>query len=85
MFDCNNQLQLVVELVGYSTLCCLKFSPNLHGGFVTVENPGSDNLKSSMVIPSPTIIDRVLKDLFHEGTVYLHLNWLLCNAIDSHC
>lgn len=52
--------------------------------FVTAENPGSDNLKSSMVIPSPTIIDRVLKDLFHEGTFYLCLYWLLCNVIRSH-
>ena len=36
--------------------------------FVAVENPGSDNLKSSMVIPPPTVRDRVLKELFHEGT-----------------
>lgn len=35
---------------------------------VAVENPGSDNMKSSMVIPSPTVRDRVLKELFIEGT-----------------
>lgn len=34
---------------------------------LAVENPGSDNLKSSMVVPPPTVIDRVLKELFHEG------------------
>ncbi|XP_027176004.1 rab3 GTPase-activating protein catalytic subunit isoform X1 [Coffea eugenioides] len=31
-----------------------------------VENSGSDNMKSSAVIPPPTVLDRVLKDLFHE-------------------
>jgi Rab3 GTPase-activating protein catalytic subunit len=35
---------------------------------VAAENPGFDNLKSSMVIPSPTVRDRVLKELFIEGT-----------------
>lgn len=35
---------------------------------VAAENPGSDNLKSSMVIPSPAVRDRVLKELFIEGT-----------------
>lgn len=38
-------------------LCC----------FLAVENPGSDNVKSSSVIPPPTVIDRVLKELFQEG------------------
>lgn len=33
---------------------------------VAVENPGPDNLKS-MVIPPPTVRDRVLKELFIEG------------------
>jgi Rab3 GTPase-activating protein catalytic subunit len=35
---------------------------------VAAENPGSDNLKSSTVVPSPTVRDRVLKELFIEGT-----------------
>lgn len=35
--------------------------------FVAAENPGSDKLKS-MVIPSPTVIDRVMRELFREGT-----------------
>ncbi|KAK2391476.1 Rab3 GTPase-activating protein catalytic protein [Trifolium repens] len=34
--------------------------------FVSAENPGSDNLKSSTVVPSPTVRDRVLKELFIE-------------------
>ncbi|KAL6503631.1 hypothetical protein OROGR_025554 [Orobanche gracilis] len=34
--------------------------------FVSVENSGSENLKSSGVIPPPTVLDRVLKDLFHD-------------------
>ncbi|PIN14383.1 hypothetical protein CDL12_12992 [Handroanthus impetiginosus] len=34
--------------------------------FVSVENSGPENLKSSAVVPPPTVLDRVLKDLFHE-------------------
>ncbi|XP_049409845.1 uncharacterized protein LOC125873043 isoform X1 [Solanum stenotomum] len=34
--------------------------------FISVENPGPENLKSTAVIPPPTVLDRVLKDLFHE-------------------
>ncbi|KAL3838238.1 hypothetical protein ACJIZ3_022829 [Penstemon smallii] len=36
--------------------------------FVSVEKSDSENLKSSAVIPPPTVLDRVLKDLFHEVT-----------------
>ncbi|WJX78844.1 hypothetical protein P8452_62027 [Trifolium repens] len=37
--------------------------------FVTAaENPSSYNLKSSTVVPSPTVRDRVLKELFIEVT-----------------
>ncbi|XP_076904024.1 uncharacterized protein LOC143559280 [Bidens hawaiensis] len=35
--------------------------------FVSVETSGSDKLKSSAVVPPPTVLDRVLKDLCHEG------------------
>ncbi|GAV66569.1 Rab3-GTPase_cat domain-containing protein [Cephalotus follicularis] len=45
----------------------MSFEAQFMEDFVSVENPGSDNLKSSMVIPPPTVLDRVLKDLFHEG------------------
>lgn len=56
-----SQLLLLVDALNMS------FEAQFMEDFVSAENPGSDNLKSSMVIPSPTIIDRVLKDLFHEG------------------
>ena len=39
-----------------------------HFWLEAVETPGADNLKSSMVIPSPTVRDRVLKELFIDGT-----------------
>lgn len=39
--------------------------------FEAVENPGSDNIKSSMIVPPPTVLDRVFKDLFHEGTHFV--------------
>ncbi|KAJ0261459.1 Rab3 GTPase-activating protein catalytic subunit [Hirschfeldia incana] len=36
--------------------------------FVSVENSSSEKLKTSAVIPPPTVLDRVVKDLFHEGS-----------------
>ncbi|KAL0401695.1 UNVERIFIED_CONTAM: Rab3 GTPase-activating protein catalytic subunit [Sesamum latifolium] len=36
--------------------------------FLSVEKSASENLSSSAVIPPPTVLDRVLKDLFHEVT-----------------
>ncbi|WJX25238.1 hypothetical protein P8452_14300 [Trifolium repens] len=36
--------------------------------FTAAENPSSYNLKSSTVVPSPTVRDRVLKELFIEVT-----------------
>ncbi|KAK9940853.1 hypothetical protein M0R45_017493 [Rubus argutus] len=60
--------------IGFASQLCLlvdalnmSFEAQFMEDFVSVENPGSDNLKSSMVIPPPTVIDRVLKELFHEG------------------
>ncbi|KAI3806281.1 hypothetical protein L1987_22180 [Smallanthus sonchifolius] len=35
--------------------------------FVSVDTSGSDKLKSSAIVPPPTVLDRVLKDLCHEG------------------
>lgn len=32
------------------------------------ESLGSDDMRSSAIIPPPTVLDRVLKDIFHEGT-----------------
>ncbi|KAK6246818.1 hypothetical protein QUC31_018383 [Theobroma cacao] len=56
-----SQLQLLVNALDMS------FEAQFMEDFVSVENSASDNLKSSMVIPPPTVLDRVLKDLFHEG------------------
>ncbi|XP_030505393.2 uncharacterized protein LOC115720380 [Cannabis sativa] len=60
--------------VGFSSQLCLlvdaldmSFTAQFMEDFVSVENPGSDNLRSSSVIPPPTVIDRVLKELFPEG------------------
>ncbi|KAM0999158.1 hypothetical protein ACFX13_006038 [Malus domestica] len=64
--------------IGFSSQLCLlldalnmSFEAQFMEDFVSVENPGSDNLKSSMVIPPPTVIDRVLKELFHDGARFL--------------
>ncbi|GFZ19663.1 hypothetical protein Acr_28g0003680 [Actinidia rufa] len=56
-----SQLHLLVNALDMS------FEAQFMEDFVSVENSGSDNLKSSTVIPPPTVLDRVLKDLFHEG------------------
>lgn len=55
------QLQLLVDALNMS------FQAQFMEDFVSVENTGSDTVKSSAVIPPPTVLDRVLKDLFHEG------------------
>ncbi|KAJ4793115.1 Rab3 GTPase-activating protein catalytic subunit [Rhynchospora pubera] len=36
--------------------------------FVAAENTGSDNSKSTANVPPPTVLDRVLKELFLDGT-----------------
>ncbi|XP_020273747.1 rab3 GTPase-activating protein catalytic subunit isoform X2 [Asparagus officinalis] len=35
--------------------------------FTSAENMGSDNSKSTSSVPPPTAVDRILKELFHEG------------------
>ncbi|KAG4387261.1 hypothetical protein AAZX31_11G191100 [Glycine max] len=63
--------------VGFASELCLlvdalqvSFEAQFMEDFVSaVENPGSDNLKS-MVIPPPTVRDRVLKELFIEGVQF---------------
>ncbi|XP_028112330.1 rab3 GTPase-activating protein catalytic subunit isoform X2 [Camellia sinensis] len=60
-----SQLHLLVNALDMS------FEAQFMEDFVSVENSGSDNLKSSAVIPPPTVLDRVLKDLFHEGVQLL--------------
>ncbi|KAL9371261.1 hypothetical protein Peur_036401 [Populus x canadensis] len=57
-----SQLRLLVDALNMS------FEAQFMEDFVSVENPGSDNLKSSMIVPPPTVLDRVFKDLFHEGS-----------------
>ncbi|XP_060667833.1 uncharacterized protein LOC107411504 isoform X2 [Ziziphus jujuba] len=56
-----SQLRLLIDALDMS------FHAQFMEDFVSVENSGSDNLKSSAVIPPPTVIDRLLKELFHEG------------------
>lgn len=62
MIGFASQLQLLVNALDVS------FEAQFMEDFISVENPGSDNLKSSAAtIPPPSVLDRVLKDLFHEG------------------
>ncbi|XP_015579317.1 rab3 GTPase-activating protein catalytic subunit isoform X2 [Ricinus communis] len=57
-----SQLRLLVNALDMS------FAAQFMEDFVSVENLGSDNLKASLVVPPPTVMDRVFKDLFHEGS-----------------
>ncbi|KAJ6671009.1 RAB3 GTPASE-ACTIVATING PROTEIN CATALYTIC SUBUNIT [Salix viminalis] len=70
-----SQLRLLVDALNMS------FDAQFMEDFVSVENPGSDNLKSLMIVPPPTVLDRVFKDLFHEGSQFcLHALWVgTCN------
>ncbi|KAL1217601.1 hypothetical protein V5N11_004762 [Cardamine amara subsp. amara] len=60
--DFASQLLCLVEALDMS------FTAQFMDDFVSVENPSSENLKTSVVIPPPTVLDRVIKDLFHEGS-----------------
>nr|KYP36355.1 Rab3 GTPase-activating protein catalytic subunit [Cajanus cajan] len=58
-----SQLHLLVDALK------LSFEAQFMENFVSADdNSGSENLKSSMVIP-PTVSDRVLKELFQEGRI----------------
>ncbi|RDX95002.1 Rab3 GTPase-activating protein catalytic subunit [Mucuna pruriens] len=60
-----SELRLLVDALQMS------FEAQFMEDFVSaVENSGSDHLKSSMVIPSPTVRDRVLKELFIDGVQF---------------
>ncbi|KAK7289868.1 hypothetical protein RIF29_03864 [Crotalaria pallida] len=59
-----SQLFLLVDALQMS------FEAQFMEDFVSAENPGSDNLKSSMAIPPPSVRDRVLKELFIEGVQF---------------
>ncbi|KAG4206758.1 hypothetical protein ERO13_A03G026800v2 [Gossypium hirsutum] len=65
-----SQLHLLVNALGMS------FEAPFIEDFVSVENPGSDNLESTMVIPPPTVLDRVLKDLFLEAIAVLWIEFV---------
>uniref|UniRef100_A0A2P2M4T3 Rab3 GTPase-activating protein catalytic subunit isoform X1 n=1 Tax=Rhizophora mucronata TaxID=61149 RepID=A0A2P2M4T3_RHIMU len=60
----SSQLALLISSLDMS------FNAQFMEDFVSAENPGSDNLKSSLVVPPPTVLDRVFKDLFHKGPFF---------------
>ncbi|CAN8301333.1 unnamed protein product [Cochlearia groenlandica] len=60
--DFASQLLCLVEALD------LSFTAQFMEDFMSGETPRSENVKTSMVIPPPTVLDRVIKDLFHEGT-----------------
>ncbi|MED6179625.1 hypothetical protein PIB30_002450 [Stylosanthes scabra] len=58
-----SQLRLLVDALEMS------FQAQFLEDFVSVENAGADNLKS-MIVPPPSVRDRVLKELFIDGVEF---------------
>ncbi|URD93603.1 rab3 GTPase-activating protein catalytic subunit-like [Musa troglodytarum] len=56
-----SQIRLLVSALDMS------FEAQFLDDFVSAENPASDNSKLSTAIPPPTVLDRVLKEIFHDG------------------
>ncbi|KAK4606003.1 hypothetical protein RGQ29_000333 [Quercus rubra] len=63
----GNQIGFASQLHFLVDALDMSFEAQFMEDFVSVESQGPDNLKTSMVIPPPTVIDRMLKELFHEG------------------
>ncbi|XP_031486194.1 uncharacterized protein LOC116254766 [Nymphaea colorata] len=57
-----SQLQLLVNALNTS------FEAKFIEDLASADNQTSDNGKSSTLVPPPTVLDRVLKDLFHAGS-----------------
>ncbi|XP_016450240.2 uncharacterized protein LOC107775079 isoform X2 [Nicotiana tabacum] len=55
-----SQLQLLIDALHMS------LETQFVEDFVSVEHSRPENLKSTAIIPPPTVLDRVLKDLFYE-------------------
>ncbi|KAJ6835674.1 rab3 GTPase-activating protein catalytic subunit isoform X1 [Iris pallida] len=62
MIGFSSQLRLLIIALDKS------FEAQFLEDFVSVENSTSDNSKSGISVPPPTVLDRVLKELFHEGS-----------------
>lgn len=56
-----SQLRLLISALDKS------FEAQFLEDFVSAENTDSDNTKSATSVPPPTVVDRILKELFHEG------------------
>ncbi|XP_031100406.1 rab3 GTPase-activating protein catalytic subunit isoform X2 [Ipomoea triloba] len=65
-----SQLRLLVAALDKS------FEAEFMEDFVSVENSGSESLKSTAVVPPPTVLDRVLKDLFSEAIAVLWIEFV---------
>ncbi|XP_020524661.1 rab3 GTPase-activating protein catalytic subunit isoform X2 [Amborella trichopoda] len=60
----TNQVGFASQLSLLLSAFRVSFEAEFMEDFTSVENHGSDNLKSSTTIPPPTVLDRVLKELF---------------------
>uniref|UniRef100_A0A1D1YA05 Rab3 GTPase-activating protein catalytic subunit n=1 Tax=Anthurium amnicola TaxID=1678845 RepID=A0A1D1YA05_9ARAE len=74
MIGFASQLRLLINAFDISYKA--KFIEDL----VSDETPGSDNLKPSNAVPPPSVLDRVLKDLFHDGIQIPDVKWEHNNA-----
>ncbi|KAL8147976.1 hypothetical protein AgCh_005344 [Apium graveolens] len=65
-----SQLHLLVKALNMS------FGAKYVEDYVSVESLGSDGMRSSAVIPPPTVLDRVLKDIFNEAIAVLWIEFV---------
>ncbi|XP_048628501.1 rab3 GTPase-activating protein catalytic subunit isoform X4 [Brassica napus] len=63
----GKRIDFASQLLGLVEALDASFIAQFMEDFVSVENQSSESLKTSVVIPPPTALDRVIKDLFHQG------------------
>ncbi|KAL9668145.1 hypothetical protein QQ045_002520 [Rhodiola kirilowii] len=81
----RNTIGFTSQLLLLANSLNMSYGAQFMEDFVSVECAGPDNVKSSAVVPPPTVLDRVLKDLFHEEGKFRELKELIsARSIKGH-
>ncbi|CAN1843427.1 Rab3 GTPase-activating protein catalytic subunit [Linum perenne] len=65
----GNRIGFASQLILLIDALNISFKAQFIEDFISAENSGPDKLISSMVVPPPTVLDRVLKDLFQGSQI----------------
>ncbi|CAN1124259.1 Rab3 GTPase-activating protein catalytic subunit [Linum perenne] len=65
----GNRIGFASQLILLIDALNISFQAQFVEDFISAENSGPDKLISSMVVPPPTVLDRVLKDLFQGSQI----------------